>query len=222
MTNGAVTWDTRVDLLVAAIEAAAADEPPELPPETSLRTVPDRATYLGRYRDGTRDVHVRADDDGLEIALPSGRDVDPHSAPLLLRGSDTFVTALDGWERYEVRFERDDEEVVRLVHGSRVFEREGRPVLPPPPPNPAWSPLVGRYRAYGIEPMHVEVLERGGRLFLIDAHAEEESELVPLDDGRFRIGTEPWMPGRARFETPVAGGEIRRLILDGAVFARVP
>ena len=107
------------------------------------------------------------------------------------------------------------------MNGSTVLHREGAFVLPPPPSPAAWGSYLGRYRAYGIEPMHVEIVVRAGRLFLIDEHAEEEAELVALDAGRFRIGAEPWMPGRARFETPM-GEQVRRLVLDGAVFVRVP
>jgi hypothetical protein len=49
----------------------------------------------------------------------------------------------------------------------------------------------------------------------------EDDELVPLGDGRFRVGRDPWMPGRARFETAV-GDRATRVMLDGASFVRVP
>ena len=221
MTNGGVSWDLRVDLLAAVIDAVTAEDPPSPPEPTTLRSVADPDAYVGRYVDGTSSVEITAATDGLEIAASSA-DADAPSAPLYVRGTDAFVTSLPGWERYDVGLEREGTEVARLVHGSRGFEREGRIVLPPPPPNAAWSSLLGRYRAYGIEPMHVEVLERAGRLFLVDAHGEDVSELVSLDGGRFRVGADPWMPGRARFEAPVAGADVRRLILDGAVFVRVP
>ncbi|HYF11959.1 MAG TPA: serine hydrolase domain-containing protein [Actinomycetota bacterium] len=218
MTNGAVTWEDRVDLLAFAIDAAAAarggGELPALP-ERSARSAVDPARAAGRYADGETTIAIEADPDG-GLALVDGTDPRPWYG-----SRDAYVSVAAGWDRYRFTFERDGDEVVRVVHGARVFHREGTLVLPPPPVDPAWATLVGRYRCYGIEPMHVEVLEREGRLLLVNANAEEEDELVPLGDGRFRVGAEPWMPGRARFEAPV-GDAVRRLILDGAVFVRVP
>jgi CubicO group peptidase (beta-lactamase class C family) len=216
MTNGAVTWDLRVELLAAAIDAAASGEAPELPSPTSLRTFPNRERAAGTYTDGDVTLTFEAGDDGLELVTEDDRD-------RLVVAGEALVTILPPWDRHRFTFEGDDPVAPfdRVANGSRLLHREGAFVLPAPPAPSVWASYAGRYRAYGIEPMHVEVLERAGKLYLVDEHAEEESELVPLDAGRFRIGAEPWMPGRARFVAPV-GEQIRRLILDGAVFVRVP
>jgi hypothetical protein len=214
MTNGAVSWDLRVDLLAAAIDAAASDDAPPLPPETSLRTFANAAHAAGTYTDGDAGLTFEVEDDGLVLVTDDGRD-------RLVVSGDALVTSLPPWDRHRFTFEGDGERFDVVANGSHVFQREGSFVLPAPPAPSVWSSYAGRYRAYGIEPMHVEVLERAGRLFLVDEHAEEESELIPLDARRFRIGAEPWQPGRARFDAPV-GEDIRRLILDGAVFVRVP
>jgi hypothetical protein len=69
--------------------------------------------------------------------------------------------------------------------------------------------------------MLVTVLERAGALRLISPGMEMDDELVPLAEGRFRVGAETWQPGRARFETAV-GERATRLILDGVSFYRAP
>ena len=215
MTNGAVAWDLRVELLAAAIEAAATDEEPELPPATSLRTFAHAERAAGTYTDGDASLSFETEDDGLVFVTDDARD------RLVVTG-DALVTSIAPWDRHRFTFEGDDDgPFERVANGPHLLHREGSFVLPPPPAPAAWAGYAGRYRAYGIEPMHVEVLERAGRLYLTDEHAEEESELIPLDAGRFRVGAEPWQPGRARFVAPV-GEQVRRLILDGAVFTRVP
>jgi CubicO group peptidase (beta-lactamase class C family) len=216
MTNGAVTWDLRVELLSAAIDAAAADEAPALPPESSLRTYAAADRAAGTYTDGERTLTFEAEDDGLVLVSDDTRD-------RLIASGDALVTRTPPWDRHRFTFEggEDGGPFERVANGSHLLHREGPFVLPAPPAPAVWSSYVGRYRAYGIEPMHVEVLERAGRLFLLDEHQEDESELIPLDAGRFRVGAEPWQPGRARFVAPVGEG-IRRLVLDGAVFVRVP
>jgi CubicO group peptidase (beta-lactamase class C family) len=214
MTNGAVSWDLRVDLLAAAIDAAASDDAPALPPRTSLRTFANAEGAAGTYTDGDTSLTFEVEDDGLVLVTDDGRD-------RLVVSGDALVTSLAPWDHHRFTFEGEGERFDAVANGSRVFHREGSFVLPAPPAPSVWSSYAGRYRAYGIEPMHVEVLERAGRLFLVDEHAEDESELIPLDARRFRVGAESWQPGRARFEAPV-GDEVRRLILDGAVFVRVP
>jgi CubicO group peptidase (beta-lactamase class C family) len=215
LTNGEVDWRTRVDLLAFAIDAAAG-EGRELPEPETRTTVADAAPFVGRYAtgDGTS-LEILAEGDGL-----AGR-VDGAVARLERFGEDAFVLPLEGWDRYPLSFEREDGRVLRAVNGPRVLQREGAFVLPPPPTDPSWDALVGRYRCYGIEPMNVEVVIREGSLRMVTTAVAEDEELVPLGDGRFRVGREPWMPGRARFETAV-GDRATRVILDGASFARVP
>lgn len=219
MTNGATFADVRVELLTFAIEAAhtarAGEALPDLPPPSTLATIgADAHVLAGRYVDDRSSITIAAHGDGLTIE-DDGRRAD------LLVIVDGYVTNLDGWDRYAIRFDRDGDAVSALAYGPRTLHPDGVFVLPPPPSDPAWSAVVGRYRAYGIEPMHVEVLERAGRLWLVTSTWEETSELVALGDGRYRVGAEPWMPGRARFEAPIGDG-LRRLILDGARFVRVP
>jgi D-alanyl-D-alanine carboxypeptidase len=218
LTNGGVTWDLRLELLAFALStagaASAGDELPPLPEPASLRTIVARDRLAGRWTDGEVTIDLDPDGDGLQLVVGEERSA-------LVSSGDGLVAAIAPWDRYAFRAEDADAGVVRLLHGPNVFAREDALRFPPPAHDPAWGAFVGRYRAYGIEPMCVEVLLREGRLWLLWATQDEESELVPLDDGRFRIGTEPWQPGRARFEAPV-GDDVRRLVLDGATFVRVP
>jgi hypothetical protein len=187
-------------------------DPPGAAPLSRVER-PDR--YVGAFTDGVAAVEVVERDGELAIVVGADR------APLVGTGGDGFVTRATGWERWPVVFQREGDEVVRFVHGPRAFERRERPTLPPPPGDPAWRAYVGRYRGYGIEPVHVEVLERAGALRLLQASYGEDLELVPLDDGRFRIGRETWQPGRATFDAAV-GDRVTRVVLDGASFYRVP
>jgi CubicO group peptidase (beta-lactamase class C family) len=219
LTNGGASWEVRRDLLVFALEtttAAVAEGPlPDLPPANPLARVGHPEAYVGTYTDGTDDVEVVAGDGTLAIVAGGDR------VPLTWTAEKAFVARAAGWRRWPIGFEREGDVIVRILHGPRAFERRGRSVLPPPPADPAWRAYVGRYRGYGIEPLHVEVVERAGSLRLLETSYGEDLELVPLADGRFRVGREAWQPGRATFDAAVEG-RVTRVILDGASLYRVP
>jgi hypothetical protein len=66
------------------------------------------------------------------------------------------------------------------------------------------------------------VLIRKGTLIKISPNAETgeaELELVPLGDGSFRVGSEPWRPDRLRFDD-VAEGRALRAVYEGASWYR--
>ena len=219
LTNGDVTWELRRDLLAFALETARAARDgaglPPLPERTTRRSALERPPATGRFVDPGGAVDLEGGAEGLTLRAEG--DV----APLERIDRDRFVSPLAGWDRFDLVVEREDGEAVRLVYGSRVFGLEGRTSLPPPTGDPSWAGLTGRYRGYGIEPMHVFVHERAGRLRLVSPGMGMDDELVPLADGRFRVGSEPWQPGRARFET-IVGDRATRAVLDGASFTRVP
>ena len=47
----------------------------------------------------------------------------------------------------------------------------------------------------------------------------EDWALVPLPEGRFRVGAEEWSPRRIRFDT-IIDGTATRAVLDGAPYYR--
>lgn len=218
LTNGDVTWELRRELLAFALASARAasadDDLPQLPEPTTRRSMLEPSA-AGRYLDHLGAIELEEDGGGIALR------VDANRAPLERTDADRYVSSLEGWDRFDLIVEREAGAAVHVVHGTRMLEREGRPSMPPPPGDPSWVPFIGRYRAYGIEPMLVTVLERAGTLRLVSPGMGMDDELVPLEDGRFRVGVDPWQPGRARFEMAL-GDRATRLLLDGASFYRAP
>jgi len=104
-------------------------------------------------------------------------------------------------------------------------EREPpKPVAPGDGRGPrGWESLAGRYRSWNPWAPILDITERGGGLWaslIGDAldWGEQERALVPLPDGRYRLG-ESWSPDRLRFEAFVNGRAVRA-VLDGAPFTR--
>lgn len=86
-----------------------------------------------------------------------------------------------------------------------------------------WDRLVGRYRSWNPWCPVLDVAAREGRLWLSMPDdmldwGEGERELVPLPDGRYRVGDER-SPDRLRFDA-VVGGRAHLVRLDGAPYAR--
>ena len=69
---------------------------------------------------------------------------------------------------------------------------------------------------------HLRVVERRGRLWLIASWlgaTADELELVPLGDGRFRVGAEDWRPGVLTLDT-VLDGRATRAVYEFLPFYR--
>lgn len=218
LSNGDVGWEVRRDLLAFALDtidaATRGAELPELPSPTERSTVEDPAPFAGRYSDEHGSVLVGGD--GGAVTLSS----DGALSALERVDRDVFAAGMAGWDRFPLSFERVSDRAVAFAYGPRLLRRDGESHLPPPPPDPEWEGCVGRYRAYGIEPMHMEVLVRAGAIRMLSPAIAEDDPLIPLGDGRFRVGEEPWRPGRARFETAF-GSRATRVVVDGAPFSRV-
>jgi CubicO group peptidase (beta-lactamase class C family) len=83
-----------------------------------------------------------------------------------------------------------------------------------------WLPLLGHYRSHNAWLTNFRVIANGGRLMLVaDAVDDVRHPLSPLDDGRFRVGKQPWAPERLRFDT-VIDGRAQRAWLSGAAYHR--
>lgn len=213
LTNATSEWTLRRDLLAFSIASARASDAgrplPPIPEPRTLATVDGAEAYAGTFGP----VRVSAEGRGL-VARAAGE-----GAPLEIASADAFVSPLPALARFPLRFEREHGEVVALAHGPEWYPREG--VLAPeaPPADPAWGPILGHYRGYGLNVIDVRALVRRGRLRLTDAAESSDDVLVALPDGSFRIGAEPWCPDRIRFDT-VIDGRATRAVLDGAPLYR--
>ena len=213
LTNGTSEWGLRRDLLAFALAtaeaSAAGEELPSIPGPRTLATVDAADVYAGSFGP----VAVVAEGRGL-VAEVGGE-----AAPLEIAGADAFASPSPSLARFPLRFKREGGVVVALTHGTEWHPREGHVATEVATPDPAWESLIGHYRGYGLNVIDVRVLVRRSRLRLTDAQAGTDDELVPLPDGSFRIGTEPWRPDRIRLDTEI-GGRATRAVMDGAPLYR--
>ena len=204
---------------LATVGAALRGDPlPEVvPPPDPTRTL-DAAAFAGTYRGRARSIEVVADD-GDRLVL-----VDGSERVVLERAEgDAFLVPHPELGRFHLRFGRDGHgRVVEAVHGPDRFVVDGVDAGERPEPPDGWRSFVGHYRGPGLWEPSFRILLRDATLIKTSPNAETgeaELELVPLDDGSFRVGVEPWRPERIRFED-VADGVTLRAVLDGASWHR--
>ncbi len=231
---------------------AGAPAPPPAPPADLAALGAEAADYAGEYvpaevgprgegavglrgegvtgrRPGVHERVAGADasrDDRLVFAARDGHlvMVTPAGAEIVLerRADDLFLAPQPEWDRFHLRFERDDGgAVVALSFGPDWFARAGHSAPPAPLGDPSWTPLAGTYRSYNPWSPVFRVFCRRGRLWMVAPwlYPSDELELVPLPGGRFRVGAAAWLPSRISFDTVIDGRAIRA-VYDGAPFYR--
>jgi hypothetical protein len=136
---------------------------------------------------------------------------------------DAFLVPHPSLGRYLLSFGRSDEnKVVEAMHGPDWLRGEGDTRPEPLVPPDEWRAFTGHYRGHALWEPSFRILLRKGKLLKSSPNAETgeyELELVPLDDGSFRVGAEEWRPDRIRFED-VADGKTLRAVYDGANWYR--
>lgn len=132
---------------------------------------------------------------------------------------DRFVVDHSDLERFPLSFEREGDDVTHVTHGDRWWgnDRYAGPTTFQKPEG--WEALSGHWRSHNPWYSNFRILPRRGSLRFIWGWGEEDWELVPLPDGRFRVGAEGWSPRRIRFDT-IIDGTATRAVLDGAPYYR--
>ncbi len=208
--------------VLAAARAALEGKPLPALPEDAAPDAEGMAAYVGIYRCvSERDrpsIEVLHDGSSLALQGVEGGRLIPYFS------DDTFVVSDAAWDRYQMRFERDDEGRVRdLVHGSDQYRRVGMDDEPFPPAPDAWYAYAGHYRSHNPWATNVRVVLRRGTLWLVCSEApdgfEDEAPLVPLGDATFRVGDDPGGPERIRF-TAIVEGEALEAVLSGCPYYR--
>ena len=111
--------------------------------------------------------------------------------------------------------------LARMAIGLRGEAPGSGPVTDPEPAR--WSPIAGTYRSHNPWTTNFDVLDRGGKPWLVFSSApdgfDDEAPLV-LDGDVYRVGDDPGNPETLRFDTEV-GGRMLRAWLSGWPYFRV-
>ncbi|MCC6792450.1 MAG: beta-lactamase family protein, partial [Thermomicrobiales bacterium] len=223
--NGPGSPTTIAKTILNALRAAANGESIELPSAADRAVLTNSADFTGSYavagsaladRPAAFDIatdggDLRLTGDGIDLALhPSG--------------DDSFVTQDDAFGRLPLGFDRENGEVVGLIHGEGYWVRQPRsaPVWPEVPEE--WLAFPGHYRSHNPWTTSFRVVINRGRLWLLMPGGadglEDRQPLAPLDDGWFRCGDDPRIPERIRFGA-IVNGKALRATLSTCDFYRV-
>ena len=219
LLNGSGEREPTVDFAIDAVGAALGGRAlPEVGPAPDPARTPNAPDYEGSYRSGSRTIELAADAGRLRLReRGAGTDVvlSPEEAV-----ADAFLVPDPAWDRFWLRFGRDAAgRVVEAFHGDAWFvgAPQAASLLDPAEPPEEWASFTGHYRTYNPWMPSFRIVLRKGRLVLTAPwETEGDPELVPLDDGSFRVGREEWRPDRVRFDTIVEGAALRAVYNEAA------
>lgn len=214
LANADSNREATVRFALTTLSARARGEPlPEIPERTPLDAVDRADEYAGTYRSEHGELDLGAAD-GRLLLRHGGEDM-----PLVRLKAGRFVVPHAGFELFPLSFERENGVVTRVTHGERWWANE-RYAGPTTFDHPAGrGAVIGHWRAHNPWYSNFRIVARRGALRFIWGWGEEDWELVPLSDGRFRLGAEKWSPRRIRFDS-VIGGKATRALLDCAPYYR--
>ncbi|MFG2617005.1 serine hydrolase domain-containing protein [Streptomyces sp. NPDC048507] len=191
--------------VLAVVQGAPAD-PALFDPER----VPDARRYVGIHGTAPRQIRVEATGED-RLSLTS----DGVSGSLYDTGDGRLVCDHPQWSAYHHSLDG------HWLYGPESLGRSQDPA--PGAPTPPRHALTGHYRSYTPWYPGFTVVQRAGRLHMIAATGVEapcdEPELVPLDDGTFRIGADPRLPERLT-AGPAPDGAVLWVDVDGCRYTR--
>jgi D-alanyl-D-alanine carboxypeptidase len=137
--------------------------------------------------------------------------------------SDLFLAPDAAFDRFPIRVERQAADSPELWHGGQRYVPAGTVARRLPEPSAELQAIAGHYRSHNPWTTNFRIVLRGDQAWLIFAGAPDgfdtEQVLVPLDDGTYRVGTDPGNPEAVHFDT-VVGGQALRAWLSGWPYYR--
>ena len=190
-----------VDALSAALAGRALPSPPRLDDR-----IANASSYFGRYSGPHGEFEVLA---GAPLTISAnGR-----SAALQPWGGSVFRSTHPDFARFALMFERTAGRVTAAAWGPHQFMRAGTAARPKPT-DLALAKLAGRYVNdspwWGV----IEIVERGGRLWV-----GTDVPLVLLGPNLWRVGEERRSPERVAFADPI-GERPQTMLFSGEKFVR--
>ncbi len=202
LCNGPGDPDAIARFALRLLRAAQAGTPLPAPPPTPNPThIENAADYTGPYHGagGTLTLtHAGAqlllDDGTVQVALEG-------------RGPDRFYVNHPAYARFLLHFGREDGQVVAAWHGPAWFagSRYTGPTAFDPPAE--WAAYPGHYRAHNPWFTNFRIVLRNADLLFVYPSGTEVP-LVPLGEGRFRLGREAHSVDEVRFDHVVDGAAL--------------
>jgi len=214
LTNGPAETEGLARYALRLLRAASQKEPlPALPPKNDPSKVINGSEYVGTYRAGPKSFALSVSGDQLLFDYPGEQVI------LQRWEKDCFYVPHPGFDRFLLRFNREDGIVVDAFHGSEWFIREGadRPQIRDFPL--IWHAYPGHYRSHNPWLTNFRVVLRGGTLIVIYPDGDEQP-LSPLGEQLFRLGEDVRSPERLRFG-PVLNGKAISANLSGGEYCRM-
>lgn len=193
--------------LEVARAALAGDPLPAVPPPDDPLDVEKASDYAGTYGAGPKALTVRAD----------GRRLWLGSVPLERRGRDAFLANDPAFDRFLLRFEREQGAITGLAYGGDWRPRAGRPAAPAKAHPPEWDAYAGHYRTTHAWFNNFRIVVRRGTLYLVTP-AGSETMMEPLSPALFK--EEGKSAERLRFDS-IVDGQALRANLSGVDYYRV-
>jgi D-alanyl-D-alanine carboxypeptidase len=214
LMNGPAEHEGFVRYTLRLLRAAAQREAlPPLPPINNPIKVINAGDYAGTYKAGTKTFTLSVS--GEQLLL------DHLGEQVILQrwAKDSFYVPHPAFDRFLLRFDRDDGEVVDAFHGFDWFTRgpDKRSQISDTPRS--WNAYPGYYRSHNPWLTNFRVVLRKGALILVFPDGEEQP-LSPLGGELFRLGEVILSPERLRFG-PVLNGKAISANLSGGEYCRM-
>jgi D-alanyl-D-alanine carboxypeptidase len=186
---------------------------PSLPPKNNPIKVINAGDYTGTYKAGSKTFPLSASNDQLLL--------DHLGEKVILQrwAKDSFYVPHPAYDRFLLRINREDGEVLDIFHGPDWFTRghdERAPISDTPL---IWNAYPGYYRSHNPWLTNFRVVLRKGVLVFIYPDGEEQP-ISSLDGEIFYLGEDARSPERLRFG-PVLNGKAISAILSGGEYCRM-
>lgn len=210
--NGPASAGPYVNAALDFTHALLAGETPELPEIRSRFLIDNAEEYVGKYSNDTITCQLIAENGGLVLAW------EDQKVALELRYKDEFWADHPALVNEYLVAERDEDQVVAIHHGRCWLGKVGLSHTVITQVTGEWSIYTGWYRCHNPWLGVIRILERRGKLLLVE-HGYE-SELFAIGEGRFRIGEAP-SPERITFDA-IADGVSLRATYNSQPYYRTP
>jgi D-alanyl-D-alanine carboxypeptidase len=197
LANG--PWDPE-PWAIYALERLGAEvrgeEQGSLPPDRAKIENPDQ--YVGEYAAAADAFSIAAQGGRLSLVKEGLR------IRLQRHGEDVFYADHSAYDRFPFRFGRKGGEVVEAQHGSRWYLKDSNTALQAFEYPAEWDAYSGKYASHNPWFPCFRVVVHKGRLLLVEPSGEQ-SPLVPVSGGGFRVGQDARSPERLTFGMFVDG-----------------